>query len=144
MTPPPPIETATDPITCAADMLGRWRALMGPLGFGKRMLWVGFVGPDHRMIKTLIDLERSARPDPIQIDGLMAELSSVLAQEMDPGTTVALLLTGPGRGRVSTARRQWVAELTASAARHGVPLRPVISADDHEMIEVAPPVWMTR
>ncbi len=139
---PPPIETATDPIACAADMHQRWRALMGRLGFADRMLWVGFVGPDRRMIKMLIDLERTARPDPGQTDGLMAELASVLAQEMEPGTTVALLLTGPGRGPVSAARRQWVAALTSSAAKHHVPLEPIFSADNHDMVEVEPPMWL--
>ena len=29
----------------AADLRQRWRALMGPLGFGERLLWFGFMGP---------------------------------------------------------------------------------------------------
>lgn len=42
--PIPPVETATDPVYSAADLCQRWRALMGPLGFGERLLWFGFVG----------------------------------------------------------------------------------------------------
>ena len=124
-------------------MQQRWRALMGCLDFGDRMLWVGFVGPDRRMIKMLIDLERPARPDPALTDGLMSELAAVLAEEMEPGTTVALLLTGPGHGTVSTRRRQWAAALTASAANHGVPLEPIFSANNRDMVEVRPPIWWT-
>ena len=45
--PIPPVETATDPAHSAADMRQRWRALMGPLGFGERLLRFAFMGPDR-------------------------------------------------------------------------------------------------
>ena len=132
----PPLETATEPIHSAADLQHRWRALMGRLGFGERVLWVGFVGPDRRMLKLLVDLARPARADTALTDGLMEELSAVLDEEMAPGTTVALLLTGPGRGPVSLLTRQWASALSTSAAAHGVALQPIFSADDHELVEV--------
>jgi len=134
----PPLETATDPIHSAADMHHRWRALMGPLGFAERVLWVGFVGPDQRMLKLLVDLARPARADTALTDGLMEELAAVLDEEMAPGTTVALLLTGPGHGPVSLLHRQWTAALTTSAAAHGVPLQPIFSANNHDLVEVDP------
>jgi hypothetical protein len=59
--PIPPIETATDPVHSAADMRQRWRALMGPLGFGEKLLWVGFVGPDRRMVKALSQIPLGPR-----------------------------------------------------------------------------------
>ena len=37
--PIPPMDTATNPVYSAADLRKRWRALMGPLGFGERLLW---------------------------------------------------------------------------------------------------------
>jgi len=43
----PHIETATDPVNSPADLRQRWRALMGPLGFGEQLLWFGFIGPDR-------------------------------------------------------------------------------------------------
>ncbi|MEZ0052833.1 hypothetical protein ABIA30_003858 [Mycobacterium sp. MAA66] len=136
----PPIETATEPIHSTADLHQRWRALMGRLGFGERLLWVGFVGPDRRMLKILVDLPRPPRPDRELADGLMDELAAVLDDEMDPGTTVALLLTGPGSGPVSELSRQWAAALAASAAEYAVPIEPIFGANDHELIEVAPPL----
>lgn len=113
---------------------------MGKLGFGEHMLWVGFVGPDCRMLKILVDLQRPARANPELTDALMEELSAVLVEEMQPGTTVALLLTGPGSGPVSMLNRQWAAALSTSAATHGVPLQPIFSADDHELTEVDPAI----
>ncbi len=118
----------------------RWRALMGRLGFTERMLWVGFVGPDCCMPKILADLQRPGRPNAGMADSLMDEMSAVLDDEFEPGTSVALLLTGPGRGPVSASRLQWAAMLSASAARYGVPLQPIFSADDHDLVEVEQPL----
>jgi hypothetical protein len=59
---PPPIHTASDPVYSSADMCQRWRALMGPLGFSEKLLWVGFVGADRRMYKTTSQIPISARP----------------------------------------------------------------------------------
>ncbi|MDH6246191.1 hypothetical protein [Mycobacterium sp. OTB74] len=131
----PPIETATDPIRSTSDMRQRWRALMGELGFGQSMLWVGFVGPDRRMPKLLIDLPRPASPRSDLVDPLLDELVRVL-DDMEPGTTVAFLLTGPGHGPLSTLHRRWATELTAAAAQRAVPLKPIFGANDDMLIEV--------
>lgn len=135
----PPLETATEPIHSATDMCQRWRAVMGRLGFGSRVLWVGFVGPDRAMIKMLIDLQRPARADPHLVDALMEELAAVLDDEMQPGTTVALLLTGPGSCALSESNRQWATALSAAATKFGVPLEPIFGADDHDLVLVGPP-----
>jgi hypothetical protein len=60
--PMPPIESATDPIHSASDMHQRWRALMGPLGFGERRLRFTFVGPDRCLVKILSDVGIPSRP----------------------------------------------------------------------------------
>ena len=114
----------------------RWRALMGRLGFAERMLWVGFVGPDRCMLPILADLQRPGRPDAGMADSLMDELSDVLDEEFEPGTSVALLLSGPGCGPVSAARLRWAAILSASATKYAVPLQPIFSADDVALVEV--------
>lgn len=51
--PIPPIQTACDPVHSTHDLRERWRALMGPLGFGTRLLWFGLIGPDRWFTKKL-------------------------------------------------------------------------------------------
>src|ERR1700756_755450 len=94
--PIPPIDTATDPVHSASDLRERWRALMGPLGFGQRLLWIGFIGPDRRLVKALSQLAVNPRPRARILKNLMSALRTRL-DDMAPGTTVALLLTGPGQ-----------------------------------------------
>src|SRR5262245_11496991 len=94
----PPIETATDPVHSAADLGQRWRALMGPLRFGERLLWYGFVGPDRRLVKMLDQMAVGPVPHPDMVDPLLSTLGDVVG-ELGSAFTVALLLTRPGRVR---------------------------------------------
>jgi hypothetical protein len=134
---PPPIETATDPVHSAADMCQRWRALMGQLGFGERLLRFAFVGPDRRLIKVLTDVEIGQRPDLRGVENIMSALQTLLG-DMEDGTTVAFLLTRPGPGPVSRVDRQWSTLLTEVAAEFGVPLEPIFRANDESLVLVEP------
>ena len=98
--PIPPVETATHPVHSAADLRQRWRALMGPLGFGERLLRFAFMGPDRCLVKFLADVEIGSSPNRRDMGNLMSALHTLLA-DMDAGTTVALLLSRPGRGGVT-------------------------------------------
>ena len=123
--PIPPIQTATDPVGSEADLRQRWRALMGPLGFGQRLLWVGFVGPDRCMIKAISQVPLRTRADDALAADVMSGTRDVLAN-FPTGTTVALLLTRPGVGPVSNTDRRWAAVLTRAdgprrAPRAGFP-----------------------
>lgn len=126
---PPPIETATDPAYSAADLSQRWRALMGPLGFGERLLRFAFVGPDRRFFKVLTDVEIPRRPTLRDIETIMSALRTLVG-EMDDGTTVAFLLTRPGPGPVSRLDRQWSTMLTEVAAE--------FDANDESLVLVEP------
>jgi hypothetical protein len=134
---PPPIETATDPIHSSADMGQRWRAVMGPLGFGERLLWIGFVGPDRRMVKALSQVPLGPRPRRPIVASTMAALLEVLGGLKD-STSVALLLTRPGRGPISDADRQWSTLLTEVATELGVSIEPVFRANDESLVLVEP------
>jgi hypothetical protein len=133
--PVPPIESATDPIGSPDDLRQRWRALMCPLGFGARVLWVGFVGPDRRMIKALSDVPLGPRPHRRRIETLLPALGEVLGG-MREGTTVAFLLTRPGLGPISDADRRWSTLLAEVAADLGLPIEPIFRANDESLIEV--------
>jgi hypothetical protein len=134
---PPPIETATDPIFSTADLGQRWRALLGPLGFGQRLLWIGFIGPDQRLIKALTQVELGPRPRRRYVESTMAALRHVI-DEFKDGTTLALLLTRPGRGPISPADRQWAALLADLAAEFSLPIAQIFRANDEDLVEVDP------
>ncbi len=135
--PIPPLDTATDPVHSAADLRQRWRALMGPLGFGQRLLWIGFVDADRRLMKTLSQLPIRPRPQAAVLKDLMSVLRTVL-DGLEPISTVALLMTGPGQGPVTPADRLWCKSLTAAAERFAVPLEPVFRANDEALVQVEP------
>lgn len=137
--PPPPIDTATDPVHSVADLCQRWRALMGPLGFGERLLWFAFVGADRRMIKVLNHIPIPPSPRPSFCDELFEPLRHVL-DDFEPGATVALLLTRPGRGALSNADRRWAAVLTDAARRFDVPIEAIFRANDSALV-LAEPRW---
>jgi len=130
--PIPPIQTACDPVHSAQDLRERWRALMGPLGFGSRLLWFGLIGPDRCFAKKLSQIPIRPRPRGRVVWNLMASLRTLL-DDLEPGTTVALLLTGPGRGPVSTIDLVWSRALTEMAERFAVPLEPIFRANDESV-----------
>ena len=139
---PPPIETATDPIPSAADMGQRWRAVMGPLGFSERLLWIGFVGPDRRMVKALSQVPLGPRPRRPIVASTLTALLEVL-EGLKDGTSVALLVTRPGKGPISDADRQWSTLLTKVATELGVPIEPVFRANDESLVLVEPEMKAT-
>jgi DNA-binding transcriptional regulator YdaS (Cro superfamily) len=135
--PIPSIDTATDPIVTPADLRQRWRALVGPLGFGERLLRFSFVGPDRRLVKLLSEVPIGRSPTPAMVDGLMSTVEA-LVNDVGAGGTVAFLLTRPGLGSVSRWDRQWADALVAGAAERGVAIEPVFRAHDHDIALVAP------
>lgn len=145
----PPIESATDPIGSPADLRERWRALMGTSGFGERLLWLGFVGADRRMYKTLTHVPIGREPSRGVALDIVLRLSDALAQfdaqaaqfdaqagpEQGP-TTVAMLLTRPGRDHAGAADRRWARVLTDTARRVGVAIEPIFLANDRSIAQL--------
>ena len=72
-----------------------------------------------------------ASPGPI-VWNLMSSLRTLL-DDLEPGTTAALLLSGPGRGPISTIDLVWSKSLTDMAARFAVPLEPIFRANDESL-----------
>jgi len=139
--PIPHTETATAPIHSVADLRQWWRALMGPLGFGERLLRFVFIGPDRRMIKVLGEFPVGAHADPATIRNLMSALSEITHQAGEgegEGATVALLLTRPGVGPITDGDRQWSTLLTRVAGEFNVPIEPIFRANDEALLLVEP------
>ena len=106
---------------------------MGPLGFGERLLWFGFVGADRRMTKVLSQIPVGAAPHRGMIENLMMGLEALLA-DFEPGTSVALLLSRPGSDGLSAEDRRWSVVLSKAAARIGIPLEPMFRANDSDIV----------
>ncbi len=134
---PPPIETAEDPVHSTVDLCRRWQALMGPLGFGERLLWFTLIGSDRCLIKVLHQIVIPASPQDRHGEELFDMLRGVL-DAFEPGATVALLLTRPGFGPLSNADKRWATMLTDTAARFKIPLEPIFRANSTAVVHVPP------
>ena len=91
---------------------------MGELGFGRRLLWIGFVGPDRCMIKAISQVPLGSAADAMLAASVMTGLQDVLA-DFPEGTTVAMLFTRPARGPISHSDRQWWTLLTGWRGNSG-------------------------
>ena len=96
------------------------------------MLWFGLIGPDRCFAHTLSRMPIRTRPRGRVVWNLMSALRTLL-DDREPGTTVALLLTGPGRGPVSSIDLVWSKSLTDVAERFAVPLEPIFRANDESV-----------
>ncbi|ULN44174.1 hypothetical protein MI149_14530 [Mycolicibacterium crocinum] len=106
---------------------------MGPLGFGERLLWIGFVGPDRRMIKTLTQMPIGRAPDRAVLSDLLAGMM-MIAQESAPGSTLALLLTRPGCDGISAEDRRWSDVIAHIAREQNVSLEALFRANDQSLL----------
>ena len=100
---------------------------MGELGFGQRLLWVGFVARDRRLYKTMTQIPMPPHPRRDYVDDVLIRLHWIL-YEFEPGTTPALLLTRPGVGGISRLDRQWATLLAEVAVAREVQLEPIFRA----------------
>ena len=120
------------------DLHAHWRALMGPLGFSKRTLWLMFVGPDGGVDGHLTQIDLvPARPVQRMLDQLLRTCAEILTHDRPPGTTVAFLRSRPGSGPLDEEDVAWATGLLAAAAAAGVPCWPVHVAND-EQVAVVP------
>lgn len=140
-TPPPrapSIETATDPVHSPEELRLRWLALMSPLGFGDRTLWMAFLGPDRRMQKMLRPFPAQSNSDRERVSAMIAELGSAFATDFPRGTTAAFLLSRPGVGPVTEDDVHWAGMVIGAADRVSLPLEPFFRANDVSLVRVRP------
>lgn len=121
------------PVRTQHHLYMHWRALMGPLGFSERLLWLSLLddgGFQTPVLTQIADLP--AHPDDDLLARLMEVCSEVLRAQA-PGGSVALLLSRPGRAPMSESDRAWARGLMSAAERAGVPMRPIHLANDEEL-----------
>lgn len=133
--PVPPLRRPEDvpPVHSQAALHNLWRALMGPLGFGSRLLWLQLFDAEGRptpLLPTIEDLP--LLPDQECFERVLGFVQHLLELET-PGGSVAFLLSRPGRAGISASDRRWAVGLTGTARRLGVRAWPVHLANDHEL-----------
>ena len=121
------------PLRTQAELHHQWRAMMGPLGFGFRRLWLMFLDTDERPTEMLLQIDDiPEHPRDREVDALMHVCDEVRT-DLRLGR-VAVLLSRPGDGAVRASDRQWGRALLAAARRAGVPLAPVHLANDDVVV----------
>lgn len=123
-------------IRSAADLRQTWRALLGPLGFSRRSLWLLFLteeGHPSGPLLTVDDLPDG--PYDVAADDLVDLCEEILRGPGD-GRSVALLVTRAGSDRWHVGDRAWARFLTAVAERVSGPTWPVHRANDVELVAV--------
>ena len=120
------------PLRTQADLHRQWRAMMGPLGFGGRRLWLLFLDGDDRPTEVLVQIDDVPDDPPPGLDGLLRTCVHV-REDSDLGR-VAVLLSRPGPGRVRASDRRWGRALLDAAARWDVPLAPLHLATDEAVL----------
>jgi hypothetical protein len=136
-TPSPSAPSPADfpPIRSQADLEHLWRTLVGPSAFARRSVWF-----------TILDAEQRSTPALVQIDELpqapgdrgLDNLVEVCEHLIEPGGSVAFLLTRPGRGGMTADDRAWARALTAAVRRAGLPAWPVHRANRDELVVCSP------
>ena len=129
---------AMPPIRDDQDLHRAWSALMGPLGFDQRRLWLAFIDEDGRMNGALTQIDDL----PVQVDEQfcrsLAQMCTQLLGDPTDGRSCALLLTRPGGDPVNRDDRAWACELTTAARRANVAIWPLHFANDRDLVVFAP------
>ncbi len=119
------------PITDPHALFTYWRALMGPLGFSRPLLWLCFISADDRPTTFLTQIDELPEfpDDEPLLTNLMYVARKILDEEVDGGS-LAVLLSRPGTAGMTDSDRAWARGLNAACQTAGVPMRPVHLATD--------------
>jgi hypothetical protein len=127
----------TTQVRTAPELEQLWRALLEPLGFGRRTLWLQLLAEDGLPAPQIIQIDDvPLEPDDRACRSLMGICSQVL-EENAPGGSVAILLSRPGRDGMRDDDRRWARDLTAAGADASVDLWPVHFANDSRLLVFA-------
>jgi hypothetical protein len=120
------------------DVQRMWELLMQPLGFRSTSVWVTFIGSDDRPTRFLVEIAESDQlPEPYEVANLFDVLEQICTDE-GQGTSVAFLVTRPGRDSVNAFDRDIAARLIAGARASGVHSHPIHVANDLAVWAVTP------
>jgi hypothetical protein len=125
-------------IQSQSDLQRMWELLMQPLGFRSTSVWVTFIGPDDRPTRFLVEIAESEQlPEPQEVTSLFNILEQVCDDEGE-GTSVALLVTRPGRDGINAFDRDLATRLLAGARSSALHCHPIHVANDVAVRAVTP------
>jgi len=125
-------------IRTQGDVQRMWELLMQPLGFRSSSVWVTFIGSDDRPTRFLLEItDNEEHPGAEEVASLFSKLELICAEESD-ATSVALLLSRPGRESVNASDRDLARRLMEGARRSNVPCHPIHVANDVAVLAVTP------
>ncbi len=125
-------------IRSQSDLQRMWELLMRPLGFRTTSVWVTFIGPDDRPTRFLVEIAESEQlPEPEEVANLFAVLEQVCHDEGE-GTSVAFLVSRPGRDGVNDFDRRLATRLVAGARSSSLHTHPIHVANDVAVWAVTP------
>jgi hypothetical protein len=122
--------TLEAPVVTDLDLERLWRALMQPLGFWTRRLWIMMIDADNQPVPQLTEIDDIPDELDTQLCEPLMEVSSHLLHSIVPGGSIALLFSRPGRNPMSATDRQVARSLAAAARERCVRLRPTHFAND--------------
>lgn len=106
-------ELAEVPVLCADDVTGRWRVLLEPPTFDKRVLWLTWFSADGRQSPLVVPVaDLPEWPDPGMFAGLATLNETVVSAQLGSGAHLAMALCRPGGSAVSDSDDAWVAALS--------------------------------
>jgi hypothetical protein len=131
-----PADTA--PVRTQDDLQRLRRALMGPLGFGGRSLWLLVLDADNRPTPLIMQVEDlPPRPEIAQLDALVRMCRQILDGPLGGGSVV-LLLSRPGRCGLTADDAAWARGLHGAVRRAELPMWPIHRANDDELSVCTP------
>jgi len=127
------------PVRSQYDLCLRWRAMMGPLGFSERLLWLSFLTAERTMSPHLIQIaDIPVDPEPEMLDSLTWICNQTCRDPGLAGGSLAVLLSRPGTAAITDSDRVWARGLTLAAQRGRLRMEPVHLATDERVCVFAP------
>ena len=123
----------TPPLRTQSDLHRHWRALMGPLGFSRRRLWLLFLDRDDRATPLLLTVDDvPENPRAREVAALVGSCGETLRSH---GLgRVAVLVSRPGAGPLRPSDRRWGRALLDAARHAQVAFAPVHVANDDVVV----------
>jgi hypothetical protein len=113
------------PVRTDAELLVRWRQLMGPWGFGRRSLWLLWFDAEGCQLPIVVPVDDIPESPDEQMLATLVQIVDEVGAHAGVGTSVAVALSRPGSARVQDGDRAWARAIRSQGALAGLRLWPM-------------------